>query len=278
MSGPYGPNGAPNPGEGRNDPTQVWGGQQAPGGAGHNPGAPGPAHPGGADPTQQQWGGQQPFAQQPDPQQAQPTQKWGDQGGQQQWGQSQPQWGAQQPSQPQPQWGGQQPSQPHPQPQWQPQPQQQPQQQPQPQWGQQPQQDWGQQQSQEWQQPQQQWGQQPQQQWGGQPGPTPGGGKKTGLIVGLAVLALAVVGGVVALILVLTAKDELDQGALQNGVQKVLSESYGIEDISDVTCPSGQEVKVDATFTCELKVGGEAKTVNIKITKEDGTYEVGRPS
>lgn len=273
MSGPYGPNDAPNPGEGRNDPTQVWGGQQAPGGAGHNPGAPGPAHPGGADPTQQ-WGGQQPFAQQPDPQQAQPTQKWGDQGGHQQWGQPQAQWGGQQPSQPQPQWGGQQPSQPQ-QPQWQPQSQQQQQ------WGQQPHQEWGQsqpQQSQEWGQPQAQWGQQPQQQWGAQAGTSQGGSKKTGLIVGLAVLALAVVGGVVALILMLTAKDELDQNALQSGVQKVLSESYGIEDISDVTCPSGQQVQVDATFTCELKVGGEAKTVNIKITKNDGTYEVGRPS
>ncbi|WP_051162428.1 DUF4333 domain-containing protein [Nocardia brevicatena] len=268
MSGPYGPNDAPNPGEGRNDPTQVWGGQQAPGGAGHNPGATGPAHPGGADPAQQ-WGGQQPFAQQPDPQQAQPTQKWGDQGGHQQWGQPQAQWGGQQPSQPQPQWGDQQPSQP----QWQPQQQQQ--------WGQQPHQEGGQpqhQQSQEWGQPQAQWGQQPQQQWGAQPGPSQDGGKKTGLIVGLAVLALAVVGGVVALILMLTAKDELDQNALQSGVQKVLSESYGIEDISDVTCPSGQQVQVDATFTCELKVGGEAKTVNIKITKDDGTYEVGRPS
>lgn len=264
MSGPYGPNDAPNPGEGRNDPTQVWGGQQAPGGAGNNPG--------GAHPTEQ-WGGRPPFAQQPDPQQAQPTQKWGDQGGQQQWGQSQAPWGGQQPSQPQwsgqqpsqPQWGSRQPSQPQ-QPQWQPQPQQQ--------------QQWGQQSHQEWGQPQQQaqWGQQPQQQWGAQPGQSQGGGKKTGLLVGLAVLALAVVGGVVALILMLTAKDELDRNAVQNGVQKVLSESYGIEDISDVTCPSGQQVQVDATFTCELKVGGEAKTVNIKITKEDGTYEVGRPS
>ncbi|WP_280237012.1 DUF4333 domain-containing protein [Nocardia cyriacigeorgica] len=251
MSGPYGPNDAPGPGEGRNDPTQHWGGQQAPGGAG---------------PTQQ-WGGQQPSP-------AQPTQQWGggEQAAQQQWGQQ-----PNQPQQPNQQWGQQpqQPNQPN-QPQSQPwaQPQQQPQQQ---QWGQpqQPQQQWGQQ------QPQQDWGQQGQQQWNPnqpQPSGSGGGGSKKGLIIGLAVLGVAIVGGIVALILLLTAKDELDQAAVQSGVEKVLSESYDIKDVSDVSCPAGQEVKVDATFTCDLKVSGEAKKVSVKITKDDGTYEVGRPN
>ncbi|MGW4092269.1 DUF4333 domain-containing protein [Nocardia sp. NPDC004750] len=228
MSGPYGPN---DPGEGRNDPTQQWGGQQAPGGAG---------------PTQQ-WSGQPQT-----PASAQPTQHWGEQQPQQQqWGQPQQQW-SQQPQQPQ--WG------------------QQPAQGQQPQWGQPQQQDWGQQgQQPQWGQPQQQWGapgQQPPQQ----------GGKNKGLIIGLSVLGVAVVGAIVALVLVLTAKDQLDQAAVQDGVKKVLSDSYGIQDISDVSCPSGQEVKVDATFECSVKVSGEAKKVSIKITKDDGTYEVGRPS
>ncbi|MBF6209958.1 DUF4333 domain-containing protein [Nocardia puris] len=240
MSGPYGPNDPA--GEGRNDPTQQWGGQQTPGGAG---------------PTQQ-WGGQ------PNPQ-AQPTQQWGgdpNQPPQQQWGQT--------PGQPQQPWG------------------QQPQQQPQQPWSQtpgQPQQQWGQTpgQPQDWnQQPQQQWGQagQPQQQWGGQgAGQPPQGGKsKKGLIAALAVVGVLVIAGVVGLILFLTASDELDQTAVQEGVQKVLTDSYGIQDVTDVACPSGQAVEVDATFSCTLKVSGEEKTVNIKITKEDGTYEVGRPS
>ncbi|MCP2315459.1 protein of unknown function (DUF4333) [Nocardia amikacinitolerans] len=239
MSGPYGPN---DPGEGRNDPTQQWGGQQAPGGAG---------------PTQH-WGGQQ------TPSQAQPTQHWGgDQNQpQQQWGQT--------PGQPQQQWG--QPQQP---------------QQPQQQWGQtpgQPQQQWGQPQQQDWgqqQQPQQQWGQQPQQQWGQgqqQPQQSGGGGGKKGLIIGLAALGVLVIGAVVALVLVLTSTDKLDQAAVQDGVKKVLTDSYGIQDVTDVSCPSGQKVEVDASFQCTLKVSGEQKTVNIKITKDDGTYEVGRPS
>jgi hypothetical protein len=213
MSGPYGPNDAPGTGEGRDDPTQVWGGQQPPGAA-------------------PQWGNQPPAQPPvPDPQQAQPTQQWGSDQGGQQW----------QPAPPQQQ---QQWSQPQPQPQ-QPQPQQ--------------------------------WNDPNQQQWAGQQPPS-GGGKKTGLIIGVAVLAVVLVVGAVVGILTLTAKDQLDQAAVQTGVAKVLADSYGIDDVKDVQCPAGQEVAVDATFTCDLKVGGEAKKVNIKITKDDGTYEVGRPS
>ncbi|MET8654351.1 DUF4333 domain-containing protein [Nocardia aurea] len=236
MSGPYGPN---DPGEGRNDPTQVWGAQQPQGGAA---------------PTQH-WGGQ-------NPEQAQPTQQWGQQQPpqtgaqpQQQWGQSQPQWGQQQP----PQTGAQ----------------------PQQQWGQ-SQQQWGQQQPpQDWnQQPQQQWGQQqPPQQWHpGQPTPPSSGGKGKGLFIGLGILGVLVVGAIVALVVVLTSKDKLDQAAVQEGVKKVLTDSYGIQDVDGVSCPSGQEVKVDATFECTLQVSGEQKKVNVKITNENGTYEVGRPS
>ncbi|GAA5078683.1 hypothetical protein GCM10023319_17400 [Nocardia iowensis] len=224
MSGPFGPN---EPGEGRNDPTQQWGGQQTPGGTG-------PAQP---------WGGQPQT-----PASAQPTQQWGEPTPppQQQWGQQPPQWG----QQPNPQWG-QQPGQPQ----------------------------WGQGQPQDWQQGQQpQWGQQ-QPQWGQQPGqPQQSGGKGKGLVIGLVVLGVVVIGAIVALVLVLTSKDKLDQSAVQDGVKKVLTDSYGIQDVSDVACPSGQEVKVDATFNCDLKVSGEAKKVTIKITKEDGTYEVGRPN
>ncbi|MEV6067187.1 DUF4333 domain-containing protein [Nocardia sp. NPDC052001] len=242
MSGPYGPNDAPGTGEGRNDPTQQWGGgQPQPGGA------PG-----------QNWGGQP----------AQPTTNWGDQ--QQPWAQSQPQ-------QPQPgqQWGQSQP-------QW---PQQGQPQQPATggqEWGQQPQP------GQQWAGSQPQWPQQgqpgqpgwDQSQPGGQqwPQPQPATKKKTGLIIGIALAVLVVLGAIVAGVVVLTAKDQLDNKAVATGVQKVLKDSYGIEDVQDVSCPSGQKVEVDKTFDCSLKVGGEAKKVTIKVTKDDGTYEVGRPS
>ncbi|WP_225731792.1 MULTISPECIES: DUF4333 domain-containing protein [unclassified Nocardia] len=201
--------------------------------------------PGQAGPTQH-WGGQQPQ----NPSAAQPTQQWNDPNAQQaQWGQQpQQQWGQQQPSQQQPQWG-----------------------QSQPQWQQAQPQDWNAQQP-----PQQQWGQQ-QPQWG-QPPLTVQKKRGKGLFIALAAIGVLVIGGVVALVLILTSKDKLDQSAVQDGVKKVLSDSYGIQDVSDVSCPSGQEVKVDQTFTCDLKVSGEQKKVTIKITKSDGTYEVGRPS
>ncbi|MVU82567.1 DUF4333 domain-containing protein [Nocardia sp. ET3-3] len=239
MSGPYGPNDAPGQGGG-NDPTQQWSGQQ-----------PAP----GAGPTQQ-WGGQQP---------AQPTTQWGDpsqsqpqQPAQQPWGQSQPQqpWGQSQPQQPvQQPWGQSQPQQPvqqwgQSQPQW-------------PQQGQPGQPDWSQQSGQQW----------------PQPGQTlaPAKKKRTGLYIGLAVLVviLAAAGGGIAW---LVSKDQLDNSAVQSGVTKVLKDSYGIDDVQNVSCPSGQKVEVDKTFDCTLKVGGENKKVTIKITKSDGTYEVGRPS
>lgn len=102
--------------------------------------------------------------------------------------------------------------------------------------------------------------------------------KKTGLIIGIVVAVVVVLGAVIGGVLVLTAKDQLDNSAVATGVQKVLKDSYGIDDVQDVSCPSGQKVEVDKTFDCSLKVGGEAKKVTIKVTKSDGTYEVGRPS
>ncbi|MGV9673711.1 DUF4333 domain-containing protein [Nocardia sp. NPDC003482] len=228
MSGPYGPNETPGPGEGRNnDPTQQWGGQQP------SPGSAAPTqHWGQQPPQQQQWG--QPQGWQPVPPQQQ-----------QQWGQSQPSW----------------PQQPPPQSAWEPTQQQ---------WGQQPQ------------QPQQQWGQ-PQQQWGQQQQPwdqqqlQPAKKSRKGLFIGLGALAVVIVVAIV-LAVVFLSSSKLDNKAVQDGVQKVLKDSYGIDDVQDVNCPSGQKVEVGKTFDCTLKVGGEAKKVTVKITKDDGTYEVGRPS
>ncbi|MCP2277993.1 protein of unknown function [Nocardia amikacinitolerans] len=69
----------------------------------------------------------------------------------------------------------------------------------------------------------------------------------------------------------------LDQVDLQRGVQLVLIDSYGMDDVRDVRCPSGQTVTVDATFDCLVKVGSTQKSVSVTITDTDGTYEVGRP-
>ncbi|MDX5311095.1 MAG: DUF4333 domain-containing protein [Rhodococcus sp. (in: high G+C Gram-positive bacteria)] len=212
------------------------------------------------------------------PQQGQaPGQSWAQQGpgqpqqGQPQWGQpqqGQPQQGQPQQGQPQQgQWGQQQPGQPQGQ-----------------QWGQQPGQQWGQPQQG---QPQQgQWGQQqpgqPQgQQWTGANqwnAGAPQTKSKTGLIVGLAVAALVLIGAIIGAVLLFGGTDTLDPEAAQAGVEKVLTESYGATDVSDVQCPDGEEVKAGNSFECTLTVDGQFRTVTLTFTDDEGTYEVSRPN
>jgi hypothetical protein len=180
----------------------------------------------------------------------------------------------------QPQWGQQQG-----QPAWPPQ---------QPQWGQQSQPSWPAQQQQPqsaWEPTQQQWGQppHPQQQWGQPQSPVqqlweqqltlqPAKKSKKGLIIAGAVAVIVIIIGAVVGAIVLLSGDKLDSKAVQDGVQKVLKDSYGIDDVQDVSCPSKEKVEVGNTFDCNLKIGGEQKKVTVKVTKSDGTYEVGRPN
>jgi hypothetical protein len=69
----------------------------------------------------------------------------------------------------------------------------------------------------------------------------------------------------------------LDTAAVQDGVRQVLSQDYGLE-VQSVTCPDGTEVATDATFQCTAVIDGEEVAVPIRITSEDGNYEVGRPA
>ena len=112
----------------------------------------------------------------------------------------------------------------------------------------------------------------------GQPG-TPQKKSKTPLI-------LALVGVVVlVLIFVITAfaapgflkSKELSAASVQDGAQKVLTDTYKVTDVSKVSCPSGQEVKNGGTFTCKATIAGKETDVKITITDDNGTYQVGRP-
>lgn len=71
--------------------------------------------------------------------------------------------------------------------------------------------------------------------------------------------------------------DTLDPVAVQSGVQSILTESYGFEDVSEATCPAGQEIVVGSRFTCSVTVGGDPMSVSVTITSADGVYEVSRP-
>jgi hypothetical protein len=236
----------------------------------------GPNPPGGApdQPSDQPAWGQQPAGGwgQPADEGYDPneTRTWGQQGGQQGWQQQQAQ---QQGGQ---QWGGQQPGQQG----WAGNAQQGWQGQGQP--GQQPtQQQWaGQQGQQGWQQP----GQQSGQQWGGQgyPGlPEPSRpAKKSALpwiIAGVVVVVLGVVAvlGFVAPGFFVTRV--FDQAAVQDGVQRVLTDDFDIPGVGAVTCGEGIQVTEGAEFDCQVTIDGERLTVPVRVTDDEGGYEVGRP-
>ncbi|MEV7548049.1 DUF4333 domain-containing protein [Amycolatopsis sp. NPDC089917] len=255
---------------------------------------------GGNDPQQQpQWGQQPGYGQQPGG--AQPPS-----GPQQQpqWGQ-QPQQDPSQTQQQQPQWG-QQPA-PYDPSQQQGYPQQQPgydpsqTQQQQPQWGQQPQ--YGQQPGYPQSGPQQQPGypqsgpqQQPQY---GQPQQQPGQydygqsqfpgtqgeaqdkpKSKKGLFIGIGALVVIIAAiGVLGFVTPGWFNTQVfNNTQMQTDVQKLLTETYGIKEISAVACPSGQEVKDGVKFTCTATIEGKPQEVPITVKGDTGNYEVSPPA
>ncbi len=208
------------------------------------PGAPAPSAPTAQWPAAAQPWGQQAPGQQPQPAQ----QAWNPQAAGAPQPGSAPQWGAPAPGQPQ--WGAAQGGYP--------------------QAGGYPQQGY----------PTQQYGAPQQNQWGAPvpPATAPSGDNKKALMwVGIAVAATIVVGGVVFALGSLGSKT-LDQAAAEQGVEQIVTESYGARAVTNVSCPSGQKVKEGSSFECTLNVDGTPKTVTVTFTDNDGTYEVSRPS
>ncbi len=257
---------------------------------------------GGNDPQQQpQWGQQPGYGQEPGG--AQPPS-----GPQQQpqWGQ-QPQYDPsqtqqQQPQQQQPQWG-QQPAPYDPSQQQPGYPQSGPQQQPQ--WGQQPQQydpsqqQYGQQpgypQSGPQQQPgypqtgpqqQQQYGQPQQGQYDYSQFPNAQGDvqekpkSKKGLFIGIGALVVIIAAvGVLGFVTPGWFNTQVfNNTQMQTDVQKLLTETYQIPNVTGVTCPSGQEVKDGAKFTCTATIDGKPQEVSITVKGDTGNYEVSPPA
>jgi len=150
---------------------------------------------------------------------------------------------------------------------------------------------------------QQSYGQQPgaygQQQpgYGGynQAGPTSGGfpapgvdqqPKKSnqGLIIAIVVVVVLAALAAVALFVWpgFLNKKVFDERQVTQGVTNVLTGSpptgYGLSGVTDVSCPSGQEVKAGTSFQCTLKVDGTAQTVTVVVKDANGLYEVNPPS
>jgi hypothetical protein len=96
---------------------------------------------------------------------------------------------------------------------------------------------------------------------------------RTPLVVGLIVGAIVLIVGVGLLAIIFVAADTKTIGASK--AAKVLadgvSEKTGYTP-TDVTCPSGVEAKVGATFDCHFTGPDGPYTSHMRVTKVDGDY------
>ncbi|MCR6490610.1 DUF4333 domain-containing protein [Amycolatopsis sp. OK19-0408] len=100
--------------------------------------------------------------------------------------------------------------------------------------------------------------------------------KKPLVIAGVAVLVLAIGGGATWLLGAFRG-DVLDQQSLQDGVVKVLNESYGEPDVKNASCPANQAAQNGTTFDCTVQIGGQDKKVTVRVLNDRPEYEVGAP-
>jgi hypothetical protein len=97
------------------------------------------------------------------------------------------------------------------------------------------------------------------------------------LVIGL-ILVIAAVGGLAtAWLLGAFSGDTLDQNSLQDGVTNVLHQGYGESDVTNVQCPSGEQIKAGNTFDCTVQVAGQSKKVSIRVMNDKPEFEVGAP-
>lgn len=103
---------------------------------------------------------------------------------------------------------------------------------------------------------------------------------KVALWIGIGVLAV-VVAAVAFLGFVAPGwfvEKTFDSSAMETGIEGILIDQYRIAGVTGVSCPGGQKVEVGNTFDCTATIGSEQKSIPIKVTSEDGNYEVGKPA
>ena len=105
-----------------------------------------------------------------------------------------------------------------------------------------------------------------------------------GLIIAIVIVVVLAVLAAVALFVWpgFLNKKVFDERQVTQGVTNVLTGTpptgYGLSGVTDVSCPSGQEVKADTSFDCTLKVDGTPKTVTVRVKDSSGLYEVNPPN
>lgn len=100
---------------------------------------------------------------------------------------------------------------------------------------------------------------------------------KKPLIIAAAVVAVLAIGGVGAWALGAFSGDVLDAGSVRDGVTKVLRDSYGENDVKDVSCPDGQPIETGHEFSCTVRIDGKQKTVPLRVLNTKPEFEVGAP-
>jgi Domain of unknown function (DUF4333) len=93
------------------------------------------------------------------------------------------------------------------------------------------------------------------------------------VVVVIAAVALLAIGG---------SNTQLDVIKAQAGVQQILTDpvnGYGLQNVSDVKCNNGDNPSAGKgdSFTCQVKVNGAKRNVNVVVVDDNGTYEIDRP-
>ncbi|NIH83535.1 DUF4333 domain-containing protein [Amycolatopsis granulosa] len=68
-----------------------------------------------------------------------------------------------------------------------------------------------------------------------------------------------------------------DPARVQDGVRRVLTESYLVTEVGDVSCPADQDVVAGRTFECTVDIAGKEEKVTITVRDAAGGYEVSQP-
>jgi hypothetical protein len=100
--------------------------------------------------------------------------------------------------------------------------------------------------------------------------------KKPLIFGGIGALFVAATGGV-AWLLGAFSGDTLDQQSTQDGVTKVLTDSYGEHDVKNTQCPSGEEITTGNTFDCTVEIASQQKKITIRVLNGKPEFVVGAP-
>jgi hypothetical protein len=106
--------------------------------------------------------------------------------------------------------------------------------------------------------------------------------KKRRFAWGTAITA-ALVGAAAATVITLVVSGQFVRpvftgAAVEEGVQSVLEDEFGLADVQDVTCPEEPSASAGAEFACGFTTGDRQFSVQIRVLDSGGQYLVGAVS